>query len=241
MEFTYVIHRINTHEPTLNVEYYPDDARYPARIAKVVINPTQAVTLNETELADYVHAAIIQQAPYHEWSQDLLLTDLTPRLADKEGDTVPVSEAEVEAKRSVSRVVYTIEQARLLAWQRIEVWRNQQEASSVGFTYAGHEWDSSKASLQRLEPVLEIAEQGYLPPDFIWTSRDNVDVPVPDVAFLAGLKAAMITRMVEQGYAIHLRQRQMKQEIADLTTVDALLQYHVGWGEPTTGEPEGDH
>ncbi|HEL8025740.1 TPA: DUF4376 domain-containing protein, partial [Escherichia coli] len=36
--------------------------------------------------------------------------------------------------------------------------------------------------------------------------------------------------LVEQGFSIHERQRQMKQEIAQLETVAEIEAYEVGWG-----------
>ncbi|EFU5484528.1 phage tail protein, partial [Salmonella enterica subsp. enterica serovar Muenchen] len=51
----------------------------------------------------------------------------------------------------------------------IDVWRNKQENGSVTFTWNNHSWDASKASQDRLAPVLIVAKSGQLPPGFFWT------------------------------------------------------------------------
>lgn len=47
----------------------------------------------------------------------------------------------------------------------------------------------------------------------------------------AGLEAAMQQNMVLQGFKIHERQRQMKEEVDKLTDYKAIKDYTVGWPE----------
>ncbi|HAK6289813.1 TPA: DUF4376 domain-containing protein [Salmonella enterica] len=121
-----------------------------------------------------------------------------------------------------------IEYVRNLKHDEINKWRDTQENGNIIFTLNGHQWDCGKASQARLAPVVAVAKSGMLPPDFFWTDADNIDVPMtPDE--LAALEAAMQQNMVIGGFKIHERQRQMKEDIARLTSVSDVLNYPVGW------------
>ncbi|EFP3678754.1 DUF4376 domain-containing protein [Salmonella enterica] len=113
----------------------------------------------------------------------------------------------------------------------ISAWRDVQENGSIIFTLNGHRWDCGKASQSRLAPVVAVARSGALPPGFFWTDADNIDVPVT-ADELTALEAAMQQNMVIQGFKIHERQRQMKEEVDKLTDYKAVQQYAVGWPEP---------
>ncbi|EGO9992721.1 DUF4376 domain-containing protein [Salmonella enterica] len=112
----------------------------------------------------------------------------------------------------------------------IDVWRNKQENGSVTFTWNNHSWDASKASQDRLAPVLIVAKSGQLPDGFFWTDASNEDVPVT-VDDLTAIDAGMTQAMVVQGFKIHERQRQMKKDISELTKVSDILNYPVGWSD----------
>ncbi|EOG3151725.1 DUF4376 domain-containing protein, partial [Salmonella enterica] len=77
-----------------------------------------------------------------------------------------------------------------------------------------------------------VAKSGTLPPGFFWTDADNNDVPVTTDE-LTALEAAMQQNMVLQGFKIHERQRQMKEEVDRLTDYAAIRAYRPGW--PETG------
>ncbi|WZX59618.1 DUF4376 domain-containing protein [Salmonella enterica subsp. diarizonae serovar 58:r:z53] len=115
----------------------------------------------------------------------------------------------------------------------INAWRDAQENGSVIFTLNGHRWDCGKASQTRLAPVVAVARTGALPPGFFWTDADNIDVPMT-ADELTALEAAMQQNMVIQGFKIHERQRQMKEEVDKLTDYKAIQAYAVGWSD--TGE-----
>ncbi|EJW4858909.1 DUF4376 domain-containing protein [Salmonella enterica] len=112
----------------------------------------------------------------------------------------------------------------------INAWRDAQENGSITFSLNGHKWDCGKASQSRLAPVVAVARTGALPPGFFWTDADNVDVPM-SADELTALEAAMQQNMVLQGFKIHERQRQMKEEVDKLTDYKAIQQYIVGWPE----------
>lgn len=115
----------------------------------------------------------------------------------------------------------------------INAWRDAQENGSVIFTLNGHNWDCGKSSQTRLAPVVAVAKSGTLPPGFFWTDADNINVPMT-ADELTALEAAMQQNMVIQGFRIHERQRQMKDEVDKLTDLQAVRQYAVSW--PDTGE-----
>ncbi|EAS0616253.1 DUF4376 domain-containing protein, partial [Salmonella enterica subsp. enterica serovar Dahomey] len=122
----------------------------------------------------------------------------------------------------------TLEKAREQKTHEIDTWRNRQENGSFTFTWNNHSWDASKASQNRLAPVLTVAKSGQLPEGFFWTDANNQDVPVT-VDDLAAIDAGMTQAMVVQGFKIHERQRQMKKDIDELTKVSDILNYPVGW------------
>ncbi|EDC2496517.1 DUF4376 domain-containing protein [Salmonella enterica] len=110
----------------------------------------------------------------------------------------------------------------------INAWRDAQEDGSIIFTLNDHKWDCGKASQTRLAPVVAVAKSGALPPDFFWTDADNIDVPMTTDE-LTALEAAMQQNMVLQGFRIHERQRQMKEEVDKLTGYKAIQNYVVDW------------
>ncbi|ECA5826014.1 DUF4376 domain-containing protein [Salmonella enterica subsp. enterica serovar Hvittingfoss] len=112
----------------------------------------------------------------------------------------------------------------------INTWRDAQENGSIIFTLNGHRWDCGKASQSRLAPVVAVAKSGALPPGFFWTDADNINVPLT-ADELTALEAAMQQNMVIQGFKIHERQRQMKDEVDKLTDYKAIQTYTVGWQE----------
>lgn len=118
-----------------------------------------------------------------------------------------------------------IEVVRSQVQEAINTWRDAQEASAIIFQHAGHNWDGGLATRMRLQPVVSLSE---LPDGFFWTDADNVDIPMT-LAELQALNAAHESAITLRGWQIHQRQRQMKQEIQELTTVPELESYSVGW------------
>lgn len=125
--------------------------------------------------------------------------------------------------------VTDIADARAMKTAEINAWRDGQEAGRTLFSWKARQWDASRASIERLEPVLMAARAGALPPGFFWTDAANEDLPVT-VDDLAALEAGMMQALVTHGFKIHQRQRQMKTELAAMTDTDAVLSYQPGWG-----------
>ncbi|MDJ7441707.1 DUF4376 domain-containing protein [Salmonella enterica] len=112
----------------------------------------------------------------------------------------------------------------------INVWRDVQESGSTTFSLNGHNWDCNKPSQERLGAALAAARANILPADFFWTDADNIDVPVK-AADLEAMSTAMSTTMFLQGFKIHERQRQMKEDVDALSDYQAIKDYIVGWPE----------
>ncbi|EHW4150267.1 DUF4376 domain-containing protein [Salmonella enterica subsp. enterica serovar Kottbus] len=124
----------------------------------------------------------------------------------------------------------TMEKARRVKRDEINRWRDNQEDGSAVFEWNGHKWDASKASQERLSSILQLTRIANLPAGFYWTDADNNDVVVtPDD--LVSINENMTATMVMQGWKIHERQREMKKEVDELSRVNDILNYPVGWVE----------
>lgn len=114
---------------------------------------------------------------------------------------------------------------------RIDAWRDEQERGRIVFEHAGRRWDGGLAVRTRIGPVISLAA---LPPGFFWTDADNEDVPIT-LPELQALNAAHEAAIVARGLEIHVRQRQMKQEVAAMADPADVAAYQVGW-PPEEGE-----
>ncbi|EBB1562571.1 DUF4376 domain-containing protein [Salmonella enterica] len=128
-----------------------------------------------------------------------------------------------------------IEDARSRKHDEINAWRNKQESANYTFTFDNHKWDYGKATQERLSLSVQMAKQNKLPAGFIWTDADNNDVPMT-AGELLNLSDAIDQAMFTTGLQIHLRQRQMKEEIDKLTDAQAVLDYVVGWTDSNTSQ-----
>lgn len=118
--------------------------------------------------------------------------------------------------------------ALMLKNTEINAWRDAQENGKVIFTWNNRQWDASKASQDRITPVLELAATQGLPEGFFWTDANNNDVTVT-VDDLNNISNGIKKAIVEQGWKIHERQRQMKKEINDMPSVTDILSYTPCW------------
>lgn len=118
----------------------------------------------------------------------------------------------------------TLPELRATAHDRIERWRDAQERTEITFEHDGHTWDGGLATRQRLMPVLSLPA---LPEGFFWTDADNADVPM-DMPALQALAAAHELAIVQRGFAIHIRQREMKSEL-DTLTAEQLAAFEPAW------------
>ncbi|EBY8460535.1 DUF4376 domain-containing protein [Salmonella enterica subsp. enterica serovar Typhimurium] len=112
----------------------------------------------------------------------------------------------------------------------INDWRNIQENMNYVFRFNNHNWDYGKTTQERLSLSVQMAKANKLPAGFIWTDADNNDVPMT-AGELLNLSDAIDQAMFTMGLQIHLRQREMKEEVDKLTDAKAVLDYVVGWPE----------
>lgn len=105
-------------------------------------------------------------------------------------------------------------------------WRAQQENTEVTFKHTERTWDAGLKSQSRIEPLLKL---DALPEGFFWTDHDNNDVPVT-MDELRAIAVAMNLAIVERGFAIHQRQREMKLQLESMTA-EELLAFEPGWPE----------
>ncbi|EIO0307769.1 DUF4376 domain-containing protein, partial [Salmonella enterica] len=97
----------------------------------------------------------------------------------------------------------------------INSWRNTQENANYVFQFNNHNWDYGKATQERLALSVQMAKANKLPDGFIWTDADNNDVPMT-AGELLNLSDAIDLAMFTKGLQIHMRQRQMKEEVNKL-------------------------
>ncbi|ELK2415661.1 DUF4376 domain-containing protein [Salmonella enterica] len=121
-----------------------------------------------------------------------------------------------------------IDDARRRKHADINNWRNTQENANYVFQFNNRNWDYGKATQERLTLSVQMAKQNKLPDGFIWTDADNNDVPMT-AGELLNLSDAIDQAMFTKGLQIHMRQREMKEEIDKLTDAQAVLDYVVGW------------
>lgn len=127
----------------------------------------------------------------------------------------------------------TPDKAREQKKREIDAWRNTQESANYTFTFDNHKWDYGKATQERLTLSVQMAKANKLPAGFIWTDADNNDVPMT-AGELLNLSDAIDQAMFTMGLKIHMRQREMKEEIDKLTDVKAILDYKIGWPDIPT-------
>ncbi|ENB2004075.1 DUF4376 domain-containing protein [Salmonella enterica] len=121
----------------------------------------------------------------------------------------------------------------------INDWRNIQENMNYVFRFNNHNWDYGKTTQERLSLSVQMAKANKLPAGFIWTDADNNDVPMSGGELL-NLSDAIDQAMFTMGLQIHLRQREMKEEVDKLTDAQAVLDYVVGWPASPTPEATSD-
>ncbi|ECG1720576.1 DUF4376 domain-containing protein [Salmonella enterica] len=117
----------------------------------------------------------------------------------------------------------------------INAWRNSQENANYVFQFNNHNWDYGKTTQERLTLSVQMAKANKLPAGFIWTDADNNDVPMTSGELL-NLSDAIDQAMFTTGLQIHLRQRQMKEDVDKLTDAQAVMDYVVGWPPAITAD-----
>ncbi|HFO9216130.1 TPA: DUF4376 domain-containing protein, partial [Escherichia coli] len=78
-----------------------------------------------------------------------------------------------------------------------------------------------KTSQSRLAHVVAAAQAGLLPEGFFWTDADNNNVVLTREKLIA-LNDAMMVAMVAEGFKIHERQREMKEQLNNLDDLRSI-------------------
>lgn len=105
--------------------------------------------------------------------------------------------------------------AKILA---VSVWRDNEEKKTPNtIEVDGLHWDCDPSSHDRIQKTMTSTKT--IP---FWTDADNVD---RDVFDLQNIHDAI----VELGFKIHSRQREMKSEIDLITEPESLRDYPIGW------------
>ncbi len=137
------------------------------------------------------------------------------------GDAGPVGEYRANDDMAV-------EEARTQDEKRGDKWRDAMEALGYVFEHRGRKWDYGKETMTRLGMSASAARGGVLPEGFFWTDAENNDVPMT-ADELISLSDAAGKAMFRKGLEIHIRQREMKKAIAELSDSETILAYRVGW------------
>ncbi|EFG3953959.1 DUF4376 domain-containing protein, partial [Escherichia coli] len=75
-------------------------------------------------------------------------------------------------------------------------------------------------------PVVATAQAGLLPDGFFWTDADNNNVVLTREKLIA-LNDAMMVAMVAEGFKIHERQREMKEELSSLDDLRSIREMAI--------------
>ncbi len=112
--------------------------------------------------------------------------------------------------------------------REIEVWRTEQEAQPFTFEWNGRTWNAGPDSLARLYPVVMAAKSDTARTTLAWGDADNqqVKLSMPELEELA---AAMAQAQVDRNDEIYQRQREMKEQLSQLSTLDEVRVLTVGY------------
>ncbi|HFN6365140.1 TPA: DUF4376 domain-containing protein [Escherichia coli] len=103
----------------------------------------------------------------------------------------------------------------------IEAWRTEQEAQPFTFEWNGRTWNAGPDSLARLYPVVMAAKSDTTRTALAWGDADNqqVKLSMPELEELA---AAMAQAQVDRNDEIYQRQREMKEQLSRLSTLNEV-------------------
>ncbi len=103
----------------------------------------------------------------------------------------------------------------------IEAWRTEQEAQPFTFEWNGRTWNAGPDSMARLYPVVMAAKSDTARTTLAWGDADNqqVKLSMPELEELA---AALAQAQVDRNDEIYQRQREMKEQLFRLSTLDEV-------------------
>ncbi|WP_105491539.1 DUF4376 domain-containing protein [Escherichia coli] len=105
--------------------------------------------------------------------------------------------------------------------QEIEAWRTEQEAQPFTFEWNGRTWNAGPDSLARLYPVVMAAKSDTARTALAWGDADNQQVKL-SMQELEELATAMAQAQVDRNDEIYQRQREMKEQLFRLSTLDEV-------------------
>ncbi|MEE6856115.1 DUF4376 domain-containing protein [Escherichia coli O13:H15] len=103
----------------------------------------------------------------------------------------------------------------------IEAWRTEQEAQPFTFEWNGRPWNAGPDSLARLYPVVMAAKSDTARTTLAWGDADNQQVKL-SMQKLDELLTAMAQAQVDRNDEIYQRQREMKEQLSRLSTLDEV-------------------
>ncbi|HAN6096954.1 TPA: DUF4376 domain-containing protein, partial [Escherichia coli] len=108
----------------------------------------------------------------------------------------------------------------------IEAWRTEQEALPFTFEWNGRTWNAGPDSMARLYPVVMAAKSDTARTTLAWGDADNqqVKLSMPELEELA---TAMAQAQVDRNDEIYQRQREMKEQLSQLSTLDEVRAFSV--------------
>ncbi|MGT4900723.1 DUF4376 domain-containing protein, partial [Escherichia coli] len=111
--------------------------------------------------------------------------------------------------------------------QEIEAWRTEQEAQPFTFEWNGRTWNAGPDSMARLYPMVMAAKSDTARDVMAWGDADNqqVKLSMPELEELA---AAMAQAQVDRNDEIYRRQREMKEQLSLLTTLNEVRAFTPG-------------
>ncbi|NUH52724.1 DUF4376 domain-containing protein [Citrobacter portucalensis] len=119
-----------------------------------------------------------------------------------------------------------LEAARAAKRQEIEAWRTEQEVQPFTFEWNGHIWNAGPDSLARLSPVTVAAKSEKSRDTFFWNDAGNQPVPMT-MAQAEELAAAMAQAQLDRNNEIYMRQREMKEVLAELGGLSDIRKFVI--------------
>ena len=110
--------------------------------------------------------------------------------------------------------------------REIEAWRTEQEAQPFTFEWNRRTWNAGPDSLARRYPVVMAAKFDTARTALAWGDAYNqqVKLSMPELEELA---AAMAQAQVERNDEIYQHQREMKEQLSQLSTLDEVRAFSV--------------
>lgn len=151
---------------------------------------------------------------YYKTNKDELFFEPTTEVIEKY-ELIEITETEFNQLLNPEK---SLDEVKALKISEINAWKTQQESSTTAtVTALDIQWDADPTSRAKLDSYLSVS---YVPS--YWTDSNNVDQAVT----LEDMQAIQIA-ILEWLFTIHDKQRTMKADIAELTSVDDVMAYAI--------------